>query len=192
MSTKHIEDIHFLQIKAAVLDPDSTELSPTQKIILDRYISAAKILDRYPVMRNAVKIHRLKYPNISQALAYRDLHYASRLFNSQHTFDYDFWQTWLINTTVKMIQLSEAAQDFKSMGAGLTILKKAIGEKPEKETDPKLLEKHNFFIQINNNSQKISVDLDKLNLIPKEGRERLADDLFSEISDEQAQSILDS
>jgi hypothetical protein len=192
MSTKHIEDTHFLHIKAAVLDPDSTELSPEQKIILDRYVSAAKVLDRYPVMRNAVKLHRLKYPNISQSLAYRDLHCASRLFNSLHTFDYDFWQTWLINTTVRMIQLSETAQDFKSMGAGLTILKKAIGEKPEKETDPKLLEKHNFFIQINNNSQKISVDLDKLNLIPKEGRERLADDLFSEISDEQAQSILES
>ena len=192
MSTKHIEDVHFLQIKAAVLDPDSTELSPEQKIILERYISAAKILDRYPVLRNAVKIHRLKYPNISQALAYRDLHYAIRLFNSQHTFEYDFWQTWLINTTVKMIQLSEAAQDFKGMGYGLTILKKAIGERPETETDPKLLEKHKFYIQINNNNQKISVDLDKLNRLPKEARERLAADFFTEISEDQAKTILDS
>jgi hypothetical protein len=192
MSKKHLEETHFLHIKAAILDPDSTELSPEQKIILDRYVSAAKVLDRYPVKRNAVKIHMQKYPNISQALAYRDLHYAGRLFNSYHTFDYDFWQTWLINTTVKMIQLSEAAQDFKGMGYGLTILKKAIGERPETETDPKLLEKHNFFIQINNNNQTVAIDLDALHKMPKEKREQMAADFYTEISDEEAKIILDS
>jgi hypothetical protein len=192
MTTKHIEDYHFLHIKAAILDPDSVELTPEQQDMLHRYGSASRTLDRYPVMRNAVRIHRNKFPDISQALAYRDLQYASRLFNSRHTFDFDFWQTWMINTTVKMIQLSEAAQDFKGMGAGLTLLQKAIGERPEQETDPKLLEKHNFFIQINNNNQTVSVDLDKLHLIPKEDRERMAADFYTEISDEEAKDILDS
>ncbi len=71
-------------------------------------------------------------------------------------------------------------------------LLKAIGERPEVETDPKLVEKHTFIVQVNNNKQTVNLNLDKISKIPKEVRMELADGLFTEIDDQEATEIMNS
>ena len=192
MNIKVLEDTDYHIIKQAILDPTNSELSPAHQQKLERLVSASKILDRYPVLRNAVKIFMIKYPEISQAHAYREIHTASRIFNDIHTFDFDFWHSWLINNIVKQIQMAETMQDLKAWSSGHGQLIKAIGEKPQVETDPKLVEKHNFYIQVINNNQKVNLDLDKMDQLSKTTRQEIASGLFSEIDEDEAIQIMDS
>lgn len=73
MSKTALEETKYEQIKAYMLDPDSSPLSQERKEMLDRIVSASKILDKNPVQRHAVNVHRQKYPEISQRQAYEDL-----------------------------------------------------------------------------------------------------------------------
>ncbi len=190
MSKKSLEDQDYHVIKSAILDPDNTLLSEKQQALLERYLSAAKTLNRYPVISNAVKIHRALYPDISQALAYRDVQVARRMFNSLHSFDWDFWQNWLINDIVKQIDMARTKQDLKAWNAGHMALIKAIGNRPETVTDPKLVEKHTFIIQMNRNQKTVNVNLDKVGQIPKDVLVDLADAEYQEIDESQADEIM--
>ena len=95
MSKRAIEDQRFEMIKAHCLnpEPEASPLSYEHQEIMNRWISAAKLLDRYPVQKQAVALHLVKYPELSKAQAYNDLKNAMRLFNSLHQFDYDWWHT---------------------------------------------------------------------------------------------------
>jgi len=192
MNTKALEDTDYHIIKQAILDPTKSELSPAHQAKLERLVSASRILDRYPTFRNAVKIFMIKYPEISKTHAYNELHVASRIFNDIHTFDFTFWHTWIINNIVKQIQTAESLQDLKAWSSGHGQLLKAIGEKPEVETDPKLVEKHNFYIQVINNNQKITLDLDKMDQLSQSTRQEIANGLFSEIDEDEAIQIMES
>ena len=103
MSRPALEDTKYEMIKAHVLDPDNSPLSPEKHELLERVISASKVLDKNPIQKQAVAIHQQKYPDISRAQAYEDLRLAVRLFNTLHTFDYDLWFNWLINDIVQNI-----------------------------------------------------------------------------------------
>jgi hypothetical protein len=170
MSRISLEEQSYELIKAHILDPDSSPLSLMQQQQMDRIVSAAKILDKNPNPRNASNLLLAKFPEISYSTAYRDVRMAMRLFNTIHTFDYDFWHTWLINDIVSNIA---KCNNDGSPGARKTIaiehanLLKAIGEKPTDIEDPKRLEKQSFYILIQNNTSTVKVDVDNLHKLPE-------------------------
>ena len=104
MSRTALEETNYELIKAHMIDPDNSPLPEEKKEMLDRVISASKVLDKNPVQKHAVGLHQQKYPHISRAQAYEDLRMAVRLFNTLHTFDYDLWRTWLLNDIVENIR----------------------------------------------------------------------------------------
>jgi hypothetical protein len=127
------------------------------------------VLDKNPIMRNAVAIHQVKYPEISKSTAYSDVRMAVRLFNTIHSFDFDFYQTWLINDIVVNIQKCRATgseKDRRIIAMEHANLLKAIGEKPENLPDPLRNEKHQFYVLIQNNIQQIKVELNNLKDLP--------------------------
>ena len=69
MSRPALEDTKYEMIKAHVLDPDNSPLSPEKHELLERVISASKVLDKNPIQKQAVAIHQQKYPDISRAQA---------------------------------------------------------------------------------------------------------------------------
>ncbi len=192
MTLSLLDNKNYLEIKQAILDPDNSNLSQKQQEILQRCVSGARLLDKYPVIRNAVKIHKTKYPHITDRQAYRDMLMAQMIFCSTTKFDYDFWHEWLLSNIVRQIQRAENSGDLKAWNAGHMALIKAIGERPVEETDPKLVQKHKFTLTINNGKQSVSVDLDKLNLIPQKAREQIADGLYQEITDVEAEEIMNT
>lgn len=189
-----IEDKRFELIKSHCLNPDPNRemLSETDQRILDRWISAAKTLDRYPVMKNASAIHMTKYPEISRAMAYLDLRNAMRLFNSIHTFDYEWWHSWLINDIASHIQACKDSGDRKNWAAAHANLIKALGEKPEVPIDPKLTEKNTFIIQVNVNNKIVNIEYEKFMKIPPHLRKEFTNALESEITDTEAEEIMKS
>jgi hypothetical protein len=194
MPKKSVSDQNFEVIKSYCLNP-AAELSPLpkeQREILDRWISAARTLDKYPVIKKAVAIHRIKYPKITQYIAYEDMSNARRLFNSLHTFDYDWWHTWLLNDITRQIEASSEAGDLRSWAEGHRNLIKAIGERPEVPLDPKLTQKHVFIIPIQVKNKIINVNYDNFVKIPAHVRRKLSEDLENEITDVEVEEMLNT
>jgi hypothetical protein len=197
MSKKALIDQKHSAIKAHILDPDNSPLDPQQKEMLDRIITVAKILDKNPVQKNAVSIHRAKYPEISKSQAYEDVKLAVKLFNTIHTFDYDFWHMWLLNDiadNIKRCKESGTPSDRRVIAMEHANLFKALGDKPDPDYDPERNEKHNFYILVQNNKQEFKIDLNKLDKVPVEVKESLTKELFSgeEIDFEDAEKLIDS
>ena len=170
MSRTSLDETSYELIKSHILNPDSSPLPLPQQILLERIISAGKILDKNPIAKNAANLLRTKYPEISYKTATRDISMAMRLFNTIHSFDYDFWHTWLINDIVSNIARcnndgSPAAR--KTIAIEHANLLKAIGEKPADLEDPKRLEKQSFYILIQNNTNTVKVDVDNLHKLPE-------------------------
>lgn len=195
MSRKALEDTNYEDIKAHILDPDSSPLEPYKQEILERITSASKILDKNPVQKHAVALHQQKYPHISRAQAYEDLRMAVKLFNTLHTFDYDLWRNWLLNDIVKNIEKCRNAdtdKDRKIIAMEHANLMKVIGTRPEEPTDPKRNEKHEFYILIQNDNRQIKVDLNNLKDLPESALLELNRAIYggNEITETDAEEIL--
>ena len=189
-----IDETSYELIKSHILDPDSSPLPLPQQILLERIISAGKILDKNPIAKNAANLLRTKYPEISYKTATRDISMAMRLFNTIHSFDYDFWHTWLINDIVSNIARcnndgSPAAR--KTIAIEHANLLKAIGEKPADLEDPKRLEKQSFYILIQNNNNTVKVDVENLHKLPEATLQEINRIVFTgkEITDADAEEI---
>jgi hypothetical protein len=197
MSRPALEETKFELIKAHVLDPDNSPLSAEKYELLERVISASKVLDKNPIQKQAVAIHQQKYPNISRTQAYEDLRLAVRLFNTLHTFDYDMWRTWLINDIVQNILIcrnTKSEKDRRIIAMEHANLIKVIGEKPEELPDPKRTEKHQFYILIQNNNQQLKVDLNNLKDLPISALQELSRAIYggTEITEADAEVIMKS
>lgn len=197
MSRTALEETNYEEIKGYMLDPDSSELSPEKREMLDRVISASKILDKNPIQRHAVALHQQKYPNISRAQAYRDLSMAVRVFNTLHTFDYDFWRTWLINDIVTNIENARKLQSdkgYRVVAMEHANLIKAIGERPEELPDPKRNEKHQFYILIQNDNRQIKIDMNNLKDLPAAALQELNRAIYggNEITEADAEEMLNT
>ena len=184
-----LEDQNWQLIKASLTDPDSTALSLEQRYMLDRIVSMARIMGRHPQGRAALNIHMAKYPDISRRTASRDLFMAQELNVSYHSFHFDFWHNWIMNEMVDQVQASRAKGDMKAWAQGLTNLSKHIGERPVAETDPKLVEKHTFLIQILDKRPSRTVDISCLDQYSKDELRGISDAIYTEITEEDALEI---
>lgn len=194
---KALTDNKYELIKSHILDPDHSQLSQEHQIILDRVISMSKILDKNPVQKNAISLHMAKYPDIGKTSAYEDLRLAVKLFNTLHTFDYDLWQTWLINDIINNIDLARKGnthQDRRVIAMEHANLIKAIGERPDEKDDPTRNEKHQFYFVMNINNESVKIDLNNIKKLPHETLNELNRALFggNEITDVEAEDIMNS
>lgn len=193
---KALTDYKYELIKSHILDPDNTPLSVEQADLLNRVISASKILDKNPIVKHAVAIHLVKFPNIQLRQAYEDMRLAVKLFNTLHTFDYDMWLTWLINDIVNNIETArkrDTHQDRKVIALEHANLIKALGKRPEELPDPTRNEKHQFYILVNVNNQQIKLDLNQLNKLPEETLRELNRALTGqEITEAEAVEIMNT
>lgn len=206
MAKTALEDTHYELIKAHILTPEQSPLNHEQKEILERVISVAKILDKNPIQKNAVALHMKKFPHIGRTRAHLDVRLAIKLFNTYHNFDYDFWQTWQINDIVENIRrarslLAEASNE-KQQGALLRVIAmehanliRAIGDKPSAVNDPRLTEKHEYYVLIQQqNNQTVKIDYSMLKTLPEATRRELNQAIFGgrEIKEEDAIEIMKS
>ena len=197
MSRIALEDTRYEDIKAYALNPETEELSEEKRELLDRVVSASKILDKNPIQKQAVALHQQKYPDISRRQAYEDLRFAVKMFNTLQTFDFDFWRTWLINDIVRNIESCRNGKSVKDRGviaAEHANLLRVIGDKPEELPDPKRNEKHEFYILIQNDNRQVKVDLNKLKDLPTAALQELNKAIYggNEITDIDAEEIMKS
>lgn len=192
---KALEDVKYELIKAHCIDPSNSPLSPENQELFNRALSIARVLDKQPIQRNAVAIHMAKYKNIGRSQAYEDCRLAMRLFNTIHNFEYDFWQQWLINDIIRLIDRCRKSDDPKAWrvwALAQANLRNALGERPVDKIDPKLVQEHQFVIPIQINNTTYNFDLQKFLDLPESMRKKVSDALVSEIGDAEAAEIMES
>jgi hypothetical protein len=197
MSRKALEDTKYELIKAHILEPENSPLSEEHQAILDRIISVAKVLDKSPNQKQAVAMHQAKFASLSRTQAYEDIRLAMRLFNTIHTFNFDFWQTWLINDIVRNIERcrnTATPQAYKVIAMEHANLIKALGERPQEMEDPRRTEKHAFYLLVQNNNTSYKIDMKNLETLPPLALQELNKALFAgeEITEEEAEQIFKS
>jgi hypothetical protein len=194
---KSLEFLNHELIKGHILDPDNSPLSPKHQDMLDRIISASKVLDKNPNRKHAVALHLAKYPHINRSQAYMDIRLAVRMFNTLHAFPFDFWQTWLINDIVKNI---ERCKEIDTLDYLQIVVKehanllKAIGKKPTELTDPNKHEKDEFYIIVQLDTHNYKISVDEMHKLPTITVNALNKVLMSglNIDDEEVERIFNS
>ena len=176
MNNKSIHDLDHQLVKAHFQCPDRSPLPKSKQEILDRALAAAKILEKNPIRKNAVALLRALYPGISRATAFRDIILAEDLFPSVHTFNYDIWNTYLMNSIVENIQRCEA---INTIDAQETIvmehanLLKLIGKRPEEQPDPNKDEQRQYIFYLQGLPSKDKMDIQTMADIPVSGMKEL-------------------
>lgn len=194
---RSLEEQKYELIRAHVLQPEESPLNEEQQQMLDRIVSLSKVLDKNPIQKQAIALHQAKYPELSRTQAYQDMRFATRMFNTFYTFNFEFWQTWLINdiiTNITECRRKDTHQDRKTIAQEHANLIRAIGEKPENLPDPQRNEKHQFYILVNVRNETLKVDLNQLHKLPAETLQELNRALFAgqEIEEAQAAEIINS
>lgn len=191
MTNISIEDLHYEDVKTYFLSPQNSTLPKAKQEILDRVVSAFKILDKNPMPKHAAALLRSLYPEISRSTAYRDIILAQRLFKTVHTFNYDFWRTWLINSIVKNIQVCLERNDKESreiIAMEHANLIKAIGQRPEENQDPKRNEKREFYINFSTFGSNDKIDMEELRKLPVTSAKELTRIMRSALKSEKKSS----
>ena len=189
---KALENQDFENIKSYLLEGNEAALPAHQKLMLDRWVAASKLLDKNPVMKNAVAILRLKFPGLSRTQAYEDCRNAIRMFNSKKDFDFDLWRNWLLDDIIKLCIKARESGDLKSWALAQRNLIAALGEAPAQDIDPKLLEKPPIVIPIQVNNNTYNVDFNKFLSLSIDQRTKLADALVAPATDEDIIKIMKS
>lgn len=197
MSKKALTDQRYEEIKAHIIDPETSPLPPHLKEEMDRVISMSKLLDKNPTIKHAVALHLVKFPKLSETTAYRDARLARKIYNTFHEFDFDFWQSWLINdivATIKRCRNRNTALDDRVISQEHANLLKAIGERPAEMDDPLRNEKHAFYIMVNVNNTSFKIDMNNVHKLPEDALRELNKILIGgqEIDEQGAAEIMES
>jgi hypothetical protein len=184
-------------IKAHILDPDNSPLPEQYREKLNRAVSMFKLLDKHPVAKNAIRFHRVVYPEISLDTAYRDLKLARMVFSSYQDFDFDFWLAWTLSDITDNITKCRSTQlpaDRKVIAQEHANLVRLLGKRPDTPIDPLRNEKHEFYIMVNIGKQSTKINLDSLSELPINTLQELNRALFSghEIDEQGAADIMNS
>lgn len=197
MSKTALEDTRWEMIQAHFIDPDNSPLSPEKQEILDRVISASKILAKNPIQNHAVAIHRCLYPNLSFSQASEDIRLSAKLFQTVHTFNYDFWRSWILDSILENINFCRNfGTDWanKVISAEHANLIRLVGEEPKELPDPKRNEKHQFYILIKNDNRDVKIDLNTLKDLPTAALKELNRAIYGgdEITEADAEDLMNT
>ncbi len=182
---------HYTAIQSYILDPENNPLPEKLRPQMNRVLTAAKLLDNYPVEGHIIRLMQAKY-SVTATTVRKDIQLAKTLFKTNHTFDWDFWQAWQLKDQMELIREAKLRGDLKAWNNAKKVLRKIIGDKPEAVEDPRRMERNVFNIQVNYNGQTMVIDFDKLRSLDPKLRVEVLQCLYEPVDDAQAEEIMDS
>lgn len=180
------------EIEAHITDPDNNPLPERCREQFGHVIAAARLLDDYPDDNHVIRLMRAKY-DVSPSTVRRDIALARQLYKSRHTFDWDFWQSWMIKDQLELIRECKLSGNLKEWNKAKLVLHKIIGERPMGEEDPQRMQANQFFIQIvNNDGERRNVSLGDVRNYSDQDKKDIIDNLYQPIDDTEAEEIMDT
>lgn len=188
---KALEEQRYELIQQHIIDPENSELPAELQEQYNRVLQVARLLDDYPNESHIINIMLAKY-RITRTQVRKDMALAKELFKTNHTFDWDFWFAWQIKDQIELIRKAKLKGDLKNWNNAKKTLMLMIGEKPAALEDPRRMEKNTFYIQINNSGQPMNVSLDAIRKLPEQDLKLLVDEMFTPITELDAEEIMNS
>lgn len=186
---KSIARLTHDEIEAHITDPENNPLPERCREQFGRVLAAARLLDDYPDDNHVIRLMRAKY-DVSLSTVRRDIALARQLYKSRHTFDWDFWQSWMIKDQLELIRECKLRGDLKEWNKAKLVLHKIIGERPVGEEDPRRMQANQFFIQIVQNGKTQNVSLGDVRNYSDRDQKELIDNLYQPIDDAEAEEIM--
>lgn len=186
-----LQEQHYTQIQAHILDPENSQLPDKLRPQLNRVLTAARLLDDYPVEGHIIRLMQAKY-SVTATTIRKDIQLAKTLFKTNHTFDWDFWHAWQVKDQVELIREAKLRGDLKAWNNAKKVLHMIIGPKPEAVEDPRRMERNVFNIQVNYNGQTMVIDFDKMRSLDPRLRAEVLQYLYQPVDEAQAEEIMES
>jgi hypothetical protein len=133
---------------------------------------------------------RLRYTEISERQAMRDISFAMQLWNKYNPIDRDFLEQYILDKII--VEISDPTAPAIVTSKNLSTLEKYLSNLPPEKIDPKLMEKNNIYIQFNVNNQKINVPESVLKHLPADIRNQFLGSINNEITEDIAAQIMKS
>ena len=186
-----LQEQHYTQIQAHILVPENSQLPDKLRPQLNRVLTAARLLDDYPVEGHIIRLMQAKY-SVTATTIRKDIQLAKTLFKTNHTFDWDFWHAWQVKDQVELIREAKLRGDLKAWNNAKKVLHMIIGPKPEAVEDPRRMERNVFNIQVNYNGQTMVIDFDKMRSLDPRLRAEVLQYLYQPVDEAQAEEIMES
>ena len=192
MRTLKAEDITLDRVRSWLNDPESEELSETDKKIYDRWDFC---YDQLKIEKPAAVVNRLmqKY-GVSKSQAYKDIADAQRLLNPINRRDLEWIRNFIVDDAILQMKVAKEALDFKAWEKARADLIKiyAIEKSDIAGIDPALLGNNNYYTMININNKTEVIDMSQIYKLPAEKRNQLTEFLFKDIDVQDAEEMMKS
>lgn len=167
------------------------QLSETELNIKQRLSETFSLLCNYHSPEQAKPIIREKF-NISESQFYRDIRDSKRLFGEVTEASKSADRYILSELAMKTFQLAAKDKDVKGMNMAIAnlIKIKALDKEDNDELSEEDLQSHNYYMIIQNGNKPIKIDLNQLDSLHPSNRKKLADMLGGEITDIEAEELM--
>jgi len=186
------EKFDIQTIRTFLDNPDSPDLPEKEKKILKPLEYAYDMLKVAPP--HAVMERLKKKFGISDSTAKKDITATEELFSPSLRISGEWLERFIIYDSLKLISVCKRKMDLKHWQLATATLTKIYLNKIAKDVQikPEMLGNNQFFTVINVGDKVMKVDMNQLNKMPVGQRVDLTNDLFKDITEIEAELIMNS
>ena len=185
-----ITDADFIIVKEYLTTGESAALSETRQHMLSVCRDCWGLMARYP-QRSAL-IHQLQamHEGMEYKTAAKFVDFTRATWGRYLDVTQDFLRTYFIDRLLK--ELSNPKADAKTTAKNLATLQKAIASMPQSEIDPSLMEQNTIVIELKLGENSFRLPQQEVRRLPKAMQEAILSGIHGEITDVEAEEILES
>lgn len=184
-----VTDIDFEVLRECLLTQETKALSPQRekmvRICRDCYGMMEKYPNRIHLIHALESLHGLSY---RQAARYVD--FTRQTWGNMLDYNPQFCQTFLMNQLMK--EISNPKTDPNVRAKNLATLQKALASMPTSDIDPTLMESNQIYINFVLGDKNFQLSQKVIRSLPKAVQEELFAGVHNEITDVEAEEILDT
>ena len=186
---ENLTDTDFETLRECLLTGSSNALSEEKQKMLaicrDCYGLISKYPNRIHLIHAVESLHGISY---RQAARYVD--FVRKTWGNLLDYNLDFVRTFFLNQL--LTEIAKPNTPPAARAKNLATLQKYIAATPQTDIDPALMESNTVVINFNIGSQNIQIPQRDFRKLPKDMQERLLASVHYEISDTEAEEILNS
>ena len=186
----NITDADFSIVKEYLTTGESSALSETRQHMLAVCRDCWGLMARYP-QRSAL-IHQLMamHDGMEYKTAAKFVDFTRATWGSYVDITQDFLRTYFLDRLLK--ELANPKADARVTAKNLATLQKAIAAMPQSEIDPSLMEQNTIVIELKLGDKSFRLPQRDVRRLPKDLQEAILSGIHGEITDIEAEEILDS
>lgn len=184
-----ITNTDFEVVKEFLSTGDSSAMTERHKYMFQICRDAWGLMAKYP-QRNVLINQLMAQHGLSYSNAARYVDFTRATWGNYICITQDFLKTYFVDQLIRTI--SDPRTDANNKAKLLGILQKHLQSMPQSEIDPTLMEQNTIVINFNLGDKNLQLDQKVIRALPKEVQEQLFAGVHHDITDAEAEEILDS